>query len=91
MDGRGGIERPGRQEPGQAGGPGAPGEGGAPAERRGPTWRAWLLSILAAIVLSVAATLIFGGSFRLSAASNAAAGGCGAGGSCCPLQGGGER
>lgn len=52
--------------------------------RPGPTWRAWVLSIVAAIVLSVAATLILGGSFRLPAASNAAAGGCGADGACCP-------
>jgi hypothetical protein len=58
--------------------------------RRGPTWRGWVLSILVAIILSVAATLFLGGSgsFRpdQAAASGAAGGGCGsgAGSSCCP-------
>ncbi|MGE5663470.1 MAG: hypothetical protein ACM31I_03965 [Deltaproteobacteria bacterium] len=61
-----------------------------PGERPGPTWRAWLLSIVAAVVLSVAATLLFGGSFRLPAASEVAAG-CAAGGPCCPPQGDGTR
>ncbi len=57
--------------------------------RSGPGWRAWLLSIVAAIVLSVAATLILGGSFRLSGASKPASGECGSGpGShSCPLGG----
>jgi hypothetical protein len=62
-----------------------------PAEgQRGPTWRGWVLSILAAIILSVTATLFLGGSgsFRpdQAAASGAAGGGCGsgAGSSCCP-------
>ncbi len=57
--------------------------------RLGPTWRAWLLSIVAAIVLSVAATLILGGSFRPRSASNAASGACGAGSAShsCPLEG----
>lgn len=64
-----------------------------PGGRPGPTWRAWLLSIVAAIVLSVAATLLLGGSFRLPGASNAAVGGCGAGagGPCCPGQGDGGK
>ncbi len=59
----------------------------------GPTWRAWLISILAAIVLSVAATLILGGSFRAPVASNGAAADNGAGraGSCCPAQADGAR
>ncbi len=60
-----------------------------PGVSPGPTWRAWLLSIVAAIVLSVAATLFLGGSFRLPGASNGAAGeqGAGSGGPCCPPQG----
>ena len=37
--------------------------GSATAEgRRGPTWRGWVLSILVAIILSVTATLLLGGS-----------------------------
>ena len=70
------------------------GSGGAhrPDGRSGPTWRAWVLSIVAAIVLSVVATLLLGGSFRLPGASNAAAGGCGAGGGpCCPAQADGGK
>ncbi len=60
-----------------------------PGRRPGPTWRAWLLSIVAAVVLSVAATLLLGGSFHLPGGSTAAAGGCGSasGGPCCPPQG----
>jgi len=58
--------------------------------RRGPGWKGWVLSILAAILLSVTATLLLGGSgsFRpdRAAGSGADAGGCGsgAGRSCCP-------
>ena len=61
--------------------------------RPGPTWRAWILSIVAAIVLSVAATLLLGGSFRLPGASNGAAGERGdrSAGPCCPVQGEGRR
>ena len=55
--------------------------------RRGPTWRGWALSILAAILLSVTATLLLGGSgaFR-SDRAEAGAGDCGsgAGSSTCP-------
>jgi hypothetical protein len=53
--------------------------------RRGPTWRGWVLSILVAILLSVTATLLLGGSgaFRSDRAVAAGAGGCGAGSSCC--------
>ena len=57
-----------------------------PAEgQRGPTWRGWVLSILVAIILSVTATLLLGGSsaFRPNRAVAAGAGGCGAGSSCC--------
>jgi len=66
------------------------------SERRtGPTstWRAWLLSIVAAVVLSVAATVLLGGSFRLPGASNGPAGGCapGSGSPCCPPQDDGRR
>jgi hypothetical protein len=56
--------------------------------RRGPTWRGWVLSILAAIALSVTATLLLGGSdaFRLdrAVAAGADGSGCGAGSRCCP-------
>lgn len=60
-----------------------------PGGQAGPTWRAWVLSIVAAVILSVAATLLLGGSFRLRGASNGAAGGCvpGSGSPCCPPQG----
>jgi hypothetical protein len=30
-------------------------------DRRGPTWRGWVLSILVAVLLSVTATLLLGG------------------------------
>jgi len=58
-----------------------------PAEgRRGPTWRGWVLSILVAILLSVTATLLLGGSAAFRSDRAAAAGGdCGFGarsGSC---------
>ena len=56
--------------------------------RRGPTWRGWALSILVAILLSVTATLLLGGSsaFRMDRAVAAGAGGCGSGtgSNCCP-------
>jgi hypothetical protein len=55
--------------------------------RRGPTWSGWALSILVAILLSVTATLLLGGSgaFR-SDRAEAGAGDCGseAGSSTCP-------
>ena len=54
---------------------------------RGPSWRGWVLSILAAILLSVTATLLLGGSgvFRSDGAAAGAGGrGSGAGRSCCP-------
>lgn len=76
-------EERGSQEPletGEAGYP--PGAEG----RRGPSWRGWVLSILVAVILSVTATLLLGGSsaFRpeRAVASGAAGGGCG--GACCP-------
>jgi hypothetical protein len=54
--------------------------------RRGPGWKGWVLSILVAIILSVTATLLLGGSgsFWPDRAVAAGAGGCGAGSSCCP-------
>jgi len=64
------------------------GAGSAPAaeDRRGPGWRAWALSILVAIGLSVTATLLLGGSiaFRPEAAAVPGAAGSGCGGPCCP-------
>jgi Na+(H+)/acetate symporter ActP len=60
----------------------------AASARRGPGWKGWVLSILVAILLSVAATLLLGGAsaFRRdrAAAPGAAGFGCGAGSSCCP-------
>ena len=64
-DGTGGPEREGL-----AGGPGAEerlfraeGEPASPGDRPGLTWRGWVVSILVAIILSVTATLLLGGSF----------------------------
>jgi len=50
--------------------------------RRPPTWRGFLLAILAAVILSVSATLLLGGSFGFS--GGAASTGCGPGSECCP-------
>jgi hypothetical protein len=54
--------------------------------RRGPGWKGWVLSILVAIILSVTATLLLGGSgaFRSDRPVTTDAGGYGAGKSCCP-------
>jgi hypothetical protein len=56
--------------------------------RRGPTWRGWVLSILVAVILSVTATLLLGGSgaFRSdrAMAAGSTGGGCGSGSNCCP-------
>lgn len=90
MDGKGDEKGSERLMSGPSASSGAAESARPPGERPGPTWRAWLLSIVAAVVLSVAATLLFGGSFRLPAASKAAAG-CAAGGPCCPPQGDGTR
>jgi hypothetical protein len=43
---------------------------------RGPGWRAWVISILVAIVLSVAATLLLGGDFPFGV-DGRGTGGCG--------------
>ena len=58
----------------------------AAEEQRGPTWRGWALSILVAVILSVTATLLLGGSgsFRSDRAAAAGSGGSGNGSSCCP-------
>jgi hypothetical protein len=64
-------------------------DGKAQSERTGPSWRGFALSILAAIVLSVMATLLLGGSwssYTLRPAAAVSSGGCGAGGNCCPPQ-----
>ena len=65
------------------------GPGAASVRPAGPTWKGWAVSIIAAVVLSAAATLLLGGwsSFGplLNAggpASPASAAGCG--GPCCP-------
>ena len=66
----------------------ATGDSRTEESRRGPTWRGWVLSILVAVILSVTATLLLGGSgsFRSDRAAAAGSGGCGsgAGSSCCP-------
>ena len=60
----------------------------AEEEQRGPTWRGWALSILVAVILSVTATLLLGGSgsFRSDRVAAAGSGGCGSGtgSNCCP-------
>lgn len=60
-------------------------EGGPeePGVRTSPTWRGLVIAVIAAIVLSVTATLLLGGSFGVY--DRRAAGGCGSGGDCCPL------
>jgi len=62
--------------------------------RRGPTWRGWVLSILVAILLSVTATLLLGGSgaFRPEIAIGAGGSGGvpGTGHTCCPPEGAGK-
>ena len=54
----------------------------AEERRRGPGWRGWVLSILVAIVLSVTATLLLGGSVSFQPGKAAATGTSGSG--CCP-------
>ncbi|GAB4234181.1 MAG: hypothetical protein OHK0028_10310 [Deltaproteobacteria bacterium] len=65
---------------------GSPGDPDTAERRKGPGWRGWVLSILVAIVLSVTATLLLGGSLQpIRATAGGAAGvGCGAGSGCCP-------
>ena len=71
----------------EAAGPASAGPSGAGSEARaddrpGPTWRGWVISILVAVVLSVAATVIFGGPSARRAAVAGRPGACG--GECCP-------
>jgi len=57
-------------------------------DRTGPSWRGFVLAILAAIILSVTTTLLLGGSwssYSLGPAAAGSSGGCGSGGNCCPL------
>ncbi len=48
-----------------------------------PTWRGLVIAVVTAIVLSVTATFLLGGSFIQGSGSSAAAG-CGPGSACCP-------
>ena len=52
--------------------------------RRGPSWQGWVLSILVAIILSVTATLLLGGSGSFRPDRAVAAGAAGVGSSYCP-------
>jgi hypothetical protein len=52
--------------------------------QRGPTWRGWVLSILVAVLLSVTATLLLGGSGSFRPDRAMAGGATGSGRSCCP-------
>jgi hypothetical protein len=63
----------------------AAGDPHAAEVRRVPTWHGWILSILVAVILSVTATLLLGGSgvFRSDRAAAAGSAGSGCGGSCC--------
>lgn len=47
-----------------------------------PTWRGLVIAVVTAIVLSVTATFLLGGSFIQDGGSSAA--GCGPGSACCP-------
>jgi hypothetical protein len=77
------MDAMGMQDPMETIGAGEPHVGQG---RRGPTWRGWMLSILVAVILSVTATLLLGGSAALRSDRPVAAeaGGYGAGRSCCP-------
>lgn len=69
----------------------AAGDPHAAEGRGGPGWKGWVLSILVAVILSVTATLLLGGSgsFRHDPAVASGAVGAGSGShsgsSCCPL------
>ncbi|MDA8122843.1 MAG: hypothetical protein M0Z38_09795 [Deltaproteobacteria bacterium] len=52
---------------------------------KGTTWRTWVISVIVAVILSVTATLLLGGSFGLS--GGGVSGGCGPGSGCCPPSG----
>jgi hypothetical protein len=53
--------------------------------RSSPTWRGLVVAVVAAAILSVAATLLLGGSFGPGRANSAV--GCGPGSACCPPAG----
>ena len=55
----------------------------------GFSWRALAISVALAVVLSVAATLLFGGTFRPVAGWGGTAAPCGGGSGCCPPAGAG--
>lgn len=55
------------------------------SDRPALTWRTWAVSIIVAVVLSVTATLLLGGSIRLGGTDPAA--GSRSGGDCCPPAG----
>lgn len=67
-----------------------PGDPNTEESRSGPGWKGWVLSILVAVILSVTATLLLGGSgsFRSdrAVAAGSAGSGCGSGTGCggCP-------
>ena len=55
------------------------------AGRSSPTWRGLVVAVVAAAILSVAATLLLGGSFVSGRAASAT--GCGPQSACCPPAG----
>ena len=63
----------------------ATGDSRTAESRRGPGWKGWVLSILAAVILSVTATLLLGGSGSFRPDRAVTAGAAGAGSSSCPL------
>jgi len=63
--------------------PVAEGERSTPAGRPSPGWRGLAIAVVVAVVLSVSATLLLGGSFRAGSYTGGSA--CGSGGPCCPL------
>lgn len=77
-NGEAGVEEPRGSKEGTE--TAARGDSLAAEGRRGPTWRAWALSILVAVLLSVTATLLLGGSGAFRSHRPEA----GAGGGNCP-------
>lgn len=57
--------------------------GSAGEARRRPAWRAWVVTVLAAALLSAAATLLLGGYDAFLAEPVPAANTAGCGGGCC--------
>lgn len=86
------MEREERKEKaaGETGEGSVAGVGDIPREsvvRPSPAWRTWVISIIVAVILSVTATLLLGGSFRLPGTGAGMSGGCGLGSACCPPAG----